>query len=232
MRTSDNAANLSAAALAELHDRYEGTRLGRQELEGEFLLDVEGALWTYAMLDRSRVQHPPALVRTVVGVDPANTTGTTGIVVVGLGIDGHIYILADASKSAHPEEWASTVAAVALEWDAQIVAESDSGGLMVEQTLRSTGTDMPVHVVTARGSGRKHAKGPKAARAEPIAVLWETEPAKAHLVGALPKLEDQLCSWDGAGKSPDRMDAMVHAAAWLRNTGSVKVKGFATIDVG
>jgi len=209
-RTWDNAENLSPAALAELERQYGGTRLGRQELEGELLLDVPGALWTVAMIDDARVPAAPDLDRVVVAIDPAVTSGEdadlTGIVAVGRAGDD-LYVLADRSGRFSPDGWARQAVALADEVGAdRVVAEVNNGGDLVERVMRQVDRDLAFRAVRAsRG---------KAVRAEPVAALYEQ--GRVHHVGALAELEDQLCQWtpDAPG-SPDRMDALVWACSDL-----------------
>lgn len=213
--TFDNAANLAPAALAQLREKYEGTRLGRQELNAELLDDVPGALWTRAMLDGPRVKAPPDLVRVVVAVDPSGTKGDgggddIGIVVAGKGVDGRCYVLADRSCNLSPDGWGRRAVAAYSEFRAdRIVAERNFGGAMVEHVIRSIDPKVSYREVTAsRG---------KVARAEPVAALYEQ--GKVSHVGAFAQLEDQLCQMTGSGfigeGSPDRADAMVWAITEL-----------------
>jgi phage terminase large subunit-like protein len=210
LRTSDNLANLSPDAVADLEAAYAGTRRGRQELEGEWLDDVEGALWTMPLVEDARVAVAPALVRTVVGVDPAGTARTdsdeTGIVAAGLAADGHVYVLADASCQRSPDGWAR---AVMETYDAvlgdRIVAEKTMGWDMVAHTLRTVDPSLPITEV--------HAAKSKRLRAEPVAALYEQ--GRVHHVGAFPALEDQMCSWVPGDASPDRVDALVYAVSDL-----------------
>jgi phage terminase large subunit-like protein len=180
--------HLAATFKAEVEAIYGGTRLGRQELDGERLEDVEGALWTRDMIETSR--HVGArtreMRRVVVGVDPpASAHGDAcGIVVCGVDEGGVGWVLADCSvERARPEKWARAVAAAAEAWDAErVVAEKNNGGDMVESVLRSVDWALPVKLVSAsRG---------KAARAEPVAARFEA--GKAKLAGVFPELEDQL----------------------------------------
>lgn len=195
--------------------KIEGTRMYRQEALGEILMDAEGARWHYEWLDRSRVHELPERVdRWVVAVDPASGSGTTGIVAVCRGADGHLYVTDDYSvKDASPEEWAARAVQLADYRDAVIVVEDNQGGRMAESTIRNTGTSRPIKPRKATMS--------KELRADPIALLWEKQPPEAHMVGVLPILEDQLVSWepypDGRKnrESPDRLDAMVWACTWL-----------------
>ena len=214
--TYDNAANLAASALAEYRARYEGTRLGRQELHGELLDDVPGALWNRAMLDDSRVKEAPDLVRVVVAVDPAVTSGEdsdeTGIVVAGRAESGHFYVLADRTCRASPDGWARRAVAAFDEWEGdRIVAEANQGGDLVANVIRTVRPMLPVTLVRAtRG---------KRVRAEPIAALYEQ--GRVRHVGAFPELEDQMCTFapDVTTGSPDRVDALVWALTELSGPG-------------
>jgi predicted phage terminase large subunit-like protein len=216
--TFDNAPNLSAAALAQLRDRYQGTRLGRQELAGELLDDVPGALWTRDLIDAERIKEAPDLARVVVAIDPAMTSGEeadeTGIVVAGKGVDGRGYVLSDATCRLSPDGWARRAVEAYDTYKAdRIVAEVNNGGEMVEYTLRT---------VTGRGSRipykKLHASRGKRVRAEPIAALYEQ--GRVSHVGAFPELEDQMCTFvpDEVSFSPDRVDALVWALTELMLT--------------
>lgn len=214
-RTVDNAANLPVSFLADMERGFAGTRLGRQELDGELLLDVEGALWTRALIEQCRhLGRPPArdgLARLVVAVDPpARASGDAcGIVVAGLDRQGIAYVLEDATiDRARPERWARRVADVAGRWHAdRVVAEANNGGDMVSAVLRAASIALPVRLV--------HAARGKTARAEPIAALYET--GRVRHAARLDALEDQLCGltvggcYEGPGRSPDRADALVWA---------------------
>lgn len=196
--------------------RYEGTRLGRQELLGELIEDADGALWTRAILDACRVSEHPDLVRVVTGLDPAATSGSTaddtGIIVAGLGVDGHGYILADRTCHLPPDGWGQRAVRAHHQHDGDlIVGETNNGGEMVEHVIRTVDSDVPYKSVTAsRG---------KQTRAEPIAALFGAPPARpprVHLVGGFPPLEDQMCNWvPGESDSPDRVDAAVWALTEL-----------------
>ena len=205
--TYENAANLAADFIAEMRRRYEGTRLGRQELEAQILDDVEGALWDRAVIDDTRTTDTPPLRRIVVAIDPAVTSGEnsdeTGIVVAGVSQDGEAYVLDDRTMRASPNDWASAAVAAYHRHNADlIVAEANQGGDLVENVLKAVDPRVPVHLVRAsRG---------KRTRAEPVAALYEQR--RAHHVGFFPELEDQLCSWvPDIGSSPDRLDALVWA---------------------
>ncbi len=218
--TFDNSANLPARFLETMQAEYSNTALGRQELEGELLEDVEGALWTRSTLERCRRPGAPGImVRVVVGVDPpASARGDEcGIVVAGIDADGGAHVLADASvERPTPEQWARKVAETAHVWDAdRVIAEANQGGDMVASVLRAAGAvsfgALPVKLV--------HASRGKAARAEPIAALYEA--GRVRHAGMFGRLEDQLCglmaggSYEGPGKSPDRADALVWALSEL-----------------
>ena len=200
---------------AAMEATYGGTRLGRQELDGELIEDVAGALWTRAMLEGCRVVSPPAMRRVVIGVDPPASAGgdACGIVAVGSGSDGCGYVIEDASVSgASPEGWARAVAACAARTGAdRVVAEANNGGEMVKSVLLAADTGLPVRLV--------HASRGKSARAEPVAALYEG--GRVRHVGAFPALEDELCGliagggYEGPGRSPDRADALVWALTEL-----------------
>ena len=221
-RTDENT-HLPPEFVAAMVETYGGTRLGRQELDGEILGDVEGALWKRTLIEEARIcaadrPHPnPSpegeglYQRVVVGVDPpASANGDAcGIVAVGLGEDGVGYVLGDHSvKGQTPEGWAAAVAyAAELHGAERVVAESNQGGEMVESVLRSADCALPVRPV--------HARFGKSQRAEPVAILFEK--GKAKFAGRFPELEDELAGmkigggYEGPGRSPDRADAMVWA---------------------
>jgi phage terminase large subunit-like protein len=213
--TFENAANLSSQQLDKLKAKYAGTRLGRQELDGELIDDVEGALWTRAMVEAAHTAALPQLVRTIIGVDPpAGRNGDAcGIIAAALGADGVAYILEDAGLSgASPEGWARQVAALAEKLGAdRVIAEANNGGDMVESVLRGAAPGLPVRLV--------HAASGKVARAEPVAALYER--GKVRHAGRFPELEDELCglctggAYHGPGRSPDRADALVWAVTEL-----------------
>lgn len=208
--TFENRGNLDRQFLEQMKERYEGTRLGRQELFAELLEDVEGALWTPKMIDGCRARDYPALTEVVVAIDPAvtsnGTSAETGIIVVGRGSDGHAYVLQDVSGVYSPSAWATKACEVFAHWEADaIVAEVNNGGEMIKHTINTVAPSVTVRQVRAsRGKVR---------RAEPIASLYEQ--GKVHHVGQFNELEDQLTTYTGdAGeKSPDRMDAVVWGLA-------------------
>lgn len=211
-----NADNLAPKFITKMRKRYEGTRQGRQELLGEILTDVEGALWSEELIDATRVAKAPELVRIVIGVDPAGTSNKrsdlTGIVAVGIDAENEIYILGDYSGKYTPHEWATKVAEVYHRWGAAaIVAEKNYGGDMV-RTVLSTELDDFARVIDVTSRQGKFI------RAEPVFSLFEQR--RAHIVGKIPELETELNEWvPGKGKSPDRLDAMVHASHELRGDG-------------
>lgn len=210
--TYDNLANLAPTVAASILAKYEGTRLGRQELHGELLEEVEGALWTIALLDQHRVAEAPELTRIVVAIDPAVTSGEnsdeTGIVVVGKGIDGDAYVLADRTTRDTPAAWARRAIQAFRDYGeiGTIVGEKNQGGDLIEMTLRAVDPSVPYKGINARQGKRL--------RAEPIAALYEQ--GRVHHVGPLPQLEDQMTGWlPDSGYSPDRLDALVHGLAEL-----------------
>jgi phage terminase large subunit-like protein len=183
--TYENRANLAPGFFDQVIRKYEGTRLGRQELLAGVLADTPGALWNRDQLDRCRRERPPALQRVVVAIDPATTSGEdadeAGIVVAGKDSDGHGYVLADLSGRYSPAEWAQTAIAVYRAHKAdRIVAETNNGGDMVEATLRMVDPNIPFTAV--------HASRGKIVRAEPVAALYEQQ--RVHHVSMFPELED------------------------------------------
>jgi len=210
--TFDNAANLDPATLRYFEARFAGTRLGRQELDGEFLDDVEGALWNRGAIDAHRVSAAPDLVRVVVALDPAVSSAEnadeTGLIVAAKGIDGHGYVLADLSGRYSPDGWARRAVGAFRSWGAdRIVAEVNNGGDLVQETLRTVDPVIPFRAVRAsRG---------KRARAEPVAALYEQ--GRVHHVGSFPALEDELCAAlpEGGSGPDDRLDGLVWAFAEL-----------------
>lgn len=233
--TYDNASNLAPGFIEDILARYEGTRLGRQELYAEWLEDVEGALWTEKMIDAARLAgldpaHPLQALnrhltdrgkaaildrrpwRVVVAVDPPGETAECGIVVAMAPVQGragtdHAIVLEDASTAGRPEEWGAKVAAVARKWKAdRVVAESNQGGDMVRATIHAVDPNLRVDKI--------HAKASKASRAEPVSAMYER--GLVHHAGFFGMLESQMTTFvPGEGKSPDRMDALVHAITTL-----------------
>jgi hypothetical protein len=226
--TYDNLANLAPTMAASILAKYEGTRIGRQEIMGEILDDVEGALWTAAMLDEHRVTEAPEIVRIVVAVDPAVTSGEdadeTGIVAVGKGTDGRAYVLADRSCRESPAGWAHRAVGLFHELGSigTIVGEANQGGDLIEATLRAVDPGIPYIKINAKQGKRL--------RAEPIAALYE-QGRVSHVGPDLKTLEDQMTGWlPDSGYSPDRLDALVHAIAELKlANGSQADRYFAAI---
>jgi len=221
--TFENLANLAPQFREYILARYEGTRLGLQELYAEILEAVEGALWTLSLIDSARVQagFELKMTRVVVGVDPPGGAVECGIVVAGRGEDGHYYVLEDASILASPDRWAGQVIDAYQTFRAdRVVGESNYGGDMVENTIRQA--------ARARGVGVSykavHATRGKAIRAEPIAALYEQ--GRVHHVGIFPTLESEQCGWvpGEAATSPNRMDALVWALTELSQRGEPTVR--------
>lgn len=222
--TFDNAKNLAPSALAELKLRYENTRLGRQELYGEILDTVEGALWTREMIERARVTDIPPLIRIVVAIDPAVTNNAnsdeTGIVAAGITSDNHYYVLSDKSLRASPDAWARQAVNLYHDLGAdKIIAETNNGGDMVTLLIKQVDHSAPVKKVTAtRG---------KQLRAEPISSLYEQ--GRVHHHGYFAELETQMCEWTPvSSESPDRLDALVWAITEL-NSGSSSMMSLAAM---
>lgn len=212
--TLDNSANLAKNTIKQLYERYSGTRLGRQELDGEILNDIPGALWNRDVIDTHRVKECPDLERIIVAVDPAASSqersDENGIVVVGFARDkdGYArgYVLEDASLRGSPEEWSKTAVRMYRKWSAdRIVAEKNQGGDMVLSVIRAADRSVPVKLV--------HASRGKIIRAEPISALYEQ--GRIHHVGSHDLLEDQMCVFsidnirNSSTGSPDRVDALV-----------------------
>jgi phage terminase large subunit-like protein len=202
--TYENRVNLAGSFLDKIVTKYEGTRLGRQELNAEILEDNPGALWKRDELDKHRLLKAPDLVRVVVAIDPSATAegDEAGIIVAGVADDGQGYVLDDLSLQASPHVWASAaVVGYGKHKADRIVAETNNGGEMVELTLRTVDPSIPYTAV--------HASRGKQTRAEPVAALYEQ--GKVHHLGAYPQLEDELCEWVPGMPSPNRMDALVWA---------------------
>jgi len=214
--TFANRANLAGAFLSQIVSKYEGTRLGRQELAGEILDDVPGALWQRNAIDAKRIAQAPQMARVVVAIDPSGTKGQSdngdsiGIVAAGKGVDDRAYVLADRTCKLSPDGWGRRAIEAYHEFRAdRIVAERNFGGAMVEHVIRSIDPKIAYKEVTAsRG---------KVQRAEPVAALYEQ--GRVSHVGSMPELEDQMCAMAPDGYlgdgSPDRLDAMVWALTEL-----------------
>jgi phage terminase large subunit-like protein len=220
----ENRGNLSEAYFEQVIKQYEGTRLGRQEIDAEVLDDNPGALWKRTIIDALREKQNAREIAKdckciVVSVDPSVSTAESanecGIVVFGLGRNGHGYVLEDCSGKFSPAEWARVAVWKYTEWQANaIVAETNQGGQLVVDTLRGVTGREGSHN-KARPIWAVHASRGKKARAEPVAALYEQ--GRIHHCGTFPKLEDQLCSWDPieSTTSPDRLDALVWGATRL-----------------
>jgi phage terminase large subunit-like protein len=214
-RTKDNLGNLDPSQIEALYGIYGGTRMGRQELEGEMLDDVEGALWTQDKLDDFRsVAMTIGLPLKVVGVDPtvAERPGDEcGIVVCAATNERDMYrrqawVIEDATIMGSPETWAQRVVDTARKWGAPVVAEVNQGGALVRNAIHQIDPGIPVYEV--------HSKQGKQLRAEPVSLAYEQ--GRVHHLGILAELETQMTQWiPGEGKSPDRIDALVHALTAL-----------------
>lgn len=214
LRTVDNLSNLSGTFFNSVVARSKGTKLERQELEGELLDDNENALWSRDVIEETRIDPDdvPDLVRIVVALDPATTSLTasdeTGIVVAGQDERGHGYVLADLSMRASPQKCMERAVAAYHQWDAdRVIGEANNGGDFIGALLKTVDPDVPYSkVVATRG---------KAIRAEPISALYEQR--RVHHAGVFPDLEDEMVTWvPGDGSSPDRMDALVWALTSLK----------------
>ena len=213
--TMDNQGNLSNAYLDAIKGVYEGTRLAQQELYGEMLSDVEGALWTPDLIDRNREsQLPMGTPLRVVAVDPSvaeNPRDECGIVVCASTGERDLYkrnswVLEDATVHGSPDVWANKVVQMARKWGCPVVAEVNQGGALVRNAINTIDPSIKVLEV--------HSKYGKALRAEPITLAYEQ--GRVHHVNYLADLESQMISWiPGEGKSPDRVDALVHALTAL-----------------
>jgi len=213
--TLDNSGNLSSSYIEAITGVYAGTRLAAQELYGEMLDNVEGALWTEEMIDKGReTVYPIGSPLRVIGVDPSvaeNPRDECGIVVVASTAERdlykrHAWVLEDATIHGSPETWANKVVAMAQKWGCPVVAEVNQGGALVKNAINAIDPNIKVFEV--------HSKYGKALRAEPVTLAYEQN--RVHHVNYLPELESQMYSWiPGEGKSPDRVDALVHALTAL-----------------
>jgi phage terminase large subunit-like protein len=217
-KTGENTEHLAPAFLETVVGKYAGTRLGRQELDGELIEEREDGLWTRDRIEAARAIAAPDLVRVVVAVDPPASSGrraaSCGIVVAGIDEGGVGYVLADASLAqAKPAEWAATAVASYRRWGADaLVVEANQGGEMVVSVLREVDPAVPVVTV--------HASRGKYLRAEPVSLLYQQ--GRVRHVGAFPELEDEMADFSVAGlssgRSPDRLDALVWALTHLMLT--------------
>ncbi|MEM1039798.1 MAG: terminase family protein [Pseudomonadota bacterium] len=215
MKTRENADNLAPDFMQRIVASFEGTRLGRQELDGELIEDRADALWSRPMIERNRRKTAPDLARIVVAVDPPVTATATsdacGIIVAGACEEGHYHVLADVTvQGLSPERWARQVLGAFDRFEADcVVIETNQGGDMAERVLRAERATVPVRQVKAKRG--------KYVRAEPVAHLYEL--GRVNHVGSFAALEDEMCNFglDGlpSGKSPDRLDALVWALFWL-----------------
>lgn len=224
--TQANAAHLSPDFIGAVIARYGGTRLGRQEIDGEIIEDRADGLWTRAMLEAARVRMAPPLARIVVGIDPPASLGedaACGIVAAGRSEEGCVYVLEDATAAGiSPAGWAARAIALYRRLEADtLVAEVNQGGEMVREVLRNVDASAPLKTV--------HATRGKYLRAEPVAALYEQ--GRVVHAARFTALEDQMCDFgpDGlsSGRSPDRLDALVWAltALMLEGAGEPRVRG-------
>lgn len=217
MKTQDNREFLAPGFIAAMEESYGGTRLGRQELAGEFIEDLPGALWSRSIIESCRIKQRPVCERIIIALDPPvtghKTSDACGIIVagrVGQGRQARAFILEDASiQGVSPESWAALAVALYESWDADyILAETNQGGDLVKTVLHMINPSVPVHTVFARRGKRL--------RAEPVAALYGQ--GRVHHVGSgFSELEDELCLMGTQSliKSPDRADAMVWAVTDL-----------------
>ncbi len=215
MRTDENAANLADGFIATINRRYAGTRLGRQELDGELIEERPGALWSRDLIERGFEERAPPMVRIVVAVDPPASSGKAsdacGIVAAGIDAEGIGHVLVDDSMSmAKPHQWARKAIALYHRLEADtIVAEVNQGGEMVAAVLAAEDPSVPVL--------KRHATRGKWLRAEPVAALYEQ--GRVRHAGRFQALEDEMCDFApeglSSGRSPDRLDAMVWALGEL-----------------
>jgi phage terminase large subunit-like protein len=238
--TLDNAGNLSGAYLDTIMGVYEGTTLARQELYGEMLDDVEGALWNEEMVEAAREAiYPVSTPLRVIGVDPSvaeNPRDECGIVVCAATAEHDLYkrnawVLEDASIHGSPDTWARKVVEMARKWGCPVVAEVNQGGALVRNAILSIDPTIKVLEV--------HSKYGKALRAEPVVLAYEQ--GRVHHVGYHQDLESQMYSWipESSSKSPDRVDALVHAMTALLikpppgfSGGKLRAKSFADRKMG
>jgi len=223
-RTQDNYKNLSPVFISTIISKYEHTRLGRQELEGEFLSDNPEALWKRSGIDNNRVRQIPELTYVVIGVDPSATSKAgsddTGIIAAGKSKEGHFYVLGDYTCHLTPQGWGEAAITAYHKHEANlIVGETNNGGEMVEHTIKTIDSKIPFKSV--------HASRGKTIRAEPVSALYEQH--KVHHFGTFPELEDQLCEWIPGADSPDRLDALVWAITELE--GKPQVLNFKLSDI-
>ncbi len=209
--TDANAANLAPGFMTQIVNRYVGTDLGRQELQGELVEDRPGALWTRALIERQICSDLPVLVETVIALDPPAGSGpkadACGIIAVARGDDSKAYVLADHSvQGLSPQQWSRHVQAAYAEHNADaLIAEVNQGGELVREIVLRDAPEINFHPVRAIAG--------KLLRAEPVAALYER--GQIFHLGHHQALEDEMCRYAGHGRSPDRLDALVWAASWL-----------------
>lgn len=225
--TYENRGNLASVFFEKIISKYEGTRLGRQEIDAEILDDNPNALWSRGNIEDNKVTKHPELKRVVVAIDPAatdnDTSNETGIIVAGLGVDGQGYILDDLTTKDSPHGWGKQAVTGYYKHRAdRIIGEVNNGGDMIEYVIKSVDGTVPFKKV--------HASRGKITRAEPVAALYEQN--KIHHVGNFPLLEDQLCEWEPGQESPDRMDALVWAITELMLDGSGRVRSISKSKLG
>ncbi len=224
--TYENVANLAKQFIDHIIRKYEGTRLGLQELYARLLEDTPGALWKRTQIDDLRVNRVPELRRIVVAIDPPKSSeegaSEAGIVVVGIADNEHCYVLDDVSiDRATPSAWARQAIAAYYKYAAdRVIGESNAGGEMVESTVRAEDKLVSFKLV--------HASRGKTPRAEPVSSLYEQ--GKVHHVGTFGTLEDQMCTWVQGDDSPDRMDALVWAISELTDIGIPEPPRIETLD--
>jgi phage terminase large subunit-like protein len=214
--TRENMGNLSEVYIETIYRKYKGTALEAQELDGLLMEEVQGALWSSEVLDRTRVEDLPRDVDSfVVAVDPSvseNKGDLAGITLVGstserLAMDRSIYVVEDASLQGTPKEWVEKAVTLAQQYDADIVIEKNQGGRLLTDAIHQVDHRMKVHPIQARAS--------KQLRAEPVVLSFQR--GQSHLVGEIPMLEAELLSWvpDLKMKSPDRLDSMVYGVSYF-----------------
>lgn len=209
--TKANAANLADGFVQRIEARYGGTNLGRQELEGALIDDAPGALWTRQLIERQRVEAAPDAVQIIVALDPPTSVGpkadACGIIIVALSEDNKAFVLDDYSvQGLSPQKWSARVKSAYHDYQADaLIGEVNQGGELVREIVLRDAPEMVFHPVRASAG--------KLLRAEPVAALYER--GRVFHLGRHDALEDEMCSYVGRGRSPDRLDALVWAVSWL-----------------
>ncbi len=209
--TEDNRENLAPGFIEDIVGRYQGTQLGRQELNAELVEEVAQALWSPALLARQQCQHLPAFETVLVALDPPASSGpkadACGIIVMARGVDGHAYVLADETvQGLGPTAWARRVVRAYHDFEADcLVAEVNQGGELVRDIVLREAAEINFQPVRAKLG--------KIARAEPVAALYER--GLVFHRGRFKQLEEEMCHYIGHGQSPDRLDALVWGLTWL-----------------